>query len=106
MEPKKPDWKRFRNSLEKWRESYIKRKNTEIRAILEKNNISETEKFWNIVEFQKKESKKLRDCLDGCSRSNMSLRMALMQKYEMIYDEDIEEFSDEIKELMKEYKRI
>jgi hypothetical protein len=45
MEPKKSDWKRFRNSLEKWRESYIKRKNIEIRAILEKNNLSETEKY-------------------------------------------------------------
>ena len=58
MEPKKSDWKRFRNSLEKWRESYIKRKNIEIRAILEKNNLSETEKYWDIVDFQKKESKK------------------------------------------------
>jgi hypothetical protein len=32
--------------------------------------------------------------------------MALMQKYEMICDEDIKEFSDEMQELMKEYKRI
>jgi hypothetical protein len=36
----------------------------------------------------------------------MTLRMALMQKYEMIGDVDIEEFSEEIRELMKEYKRI
>jgi hypothetical protein len=36
----------------------------------------------------------------------MTLRMALMQKYEMIGEVDIEEFSEEIRELMKEYKRI
>jgi len=97
MKPKESDWKKFKNSLEKWRENYIKRKNEEIRAILEDNKRNETEKFWDIVEFQKKESKILRDCLDGYSRSKMSLQMTLMKRYEMIYPEDIEEFSDELK---------
>jgi ribosomal protein S17E len=106
MEPKKSDWKRFRNSLEKWRESYIKRKNREIRDILKKNNLTETEKFWDIADFQKKESKKLRNCLDGYTKSNMTLRMALMQKYEMICNEDLEEFSKEMQELMKNYNGI
>jgi hypothetical protein len=32
--------------------------------------------------------------------------MALMQKYEMIGDVDIEEFSEELQELMKKYKGI
>ena len=106
MKPKESDWKKFRNSLDKWRELYLKRKNEEIRTIIEDNNLDETEKFWNIVDFQKKESKILRDCLDGFSRSNMVLHMALMKKYKMIGEEDIEEFSEELQELLKNIVRI
>jgi len=106
MKPKESDWKKFRNSLDKWRELYLKRKNDEIRAILEDNNLNETEKFWGIVDFQKNESKILRNCLDGCSRSNMSLHMALMNRYKMICKEDIEEFSEELQEYLKKIERI
>lgn len=106
MKPKESDWKKFINSLDKWRERYLKRKNDEIRAIIENKDLSETEKFWNIVDFQKTESKKLRNCLDGYSRSKMNLHMALMQKYEMIYQEDIEEFSEELQELLKNIERF
>ena len=106
MKPKESDWKKFRNSLDEWRERYLKRKNDEIRAILEDKGLSETEKFWDIVDFQKAESKILRNCLDGYSRSKMTLHMALMKKYEMICQEDIDEYSKELQELLKEIERI
>ena len=94
MEPNKSDWKKFRNSLDKWRERYLQRKNNEIQAILENKNLNETEKYWNIVEFQKKESNKLHDCLDGFTKSNMTLYMAFMRRYEMIDRDDMKEFSE------------
>jgi hypothetical protein len=47
MNPKESDWKKFRNSLDRWRERYLKRKNEEIRAILEKKDPDETGKFWD-----------------------------------------------------------
>ena len=72
MKPKESDWKKFKNSLDKWRERYLKRKNDEIRAILKDNDLDETEKFLNIVDFQKNVSKILRNCFDGYSRSSMS----------------------------------
>jgi wyosine [tRNA(Phe)-imidazoG37] synthetase (radical SAM superfamily) len=106
MKPKESDWKKFKNSLDKWRERYLKRKNDEIRAILKDNDLDETEKFWNIVDFQKNVSKILRNCFDGYSRSRMSLHMALMKKFEMIYQEDIEEFSKELQEHLKNVERI
>ena len=106
MKPKESDWKKFRNSLDKWRERYLKWKNDEIRTILDDKNLTETERFWDVVDFQKKETKKLRDCLDGCSRSNMTLQMALMKRYEMIFQEDIEEFSEELQERLKNIERI
>jgi hypothetical protein len=106
MKPKESDWKRFRNSLDKWRERYLQRKNGEIQAILQNQNSSETEKFWKIFDFQKRESKKLRDCLDGNSRFNMILDIALMKKYEMIFEEDIEGFSTELQEFLRNIQRI
>jgi hypothetical protein len=106
MKPKESDWKKFRNSLDRWRERYLKWKNDEIRSILEDENRNETEKFWDIVEFQKNESKKLRDCLDGYSRSKMTLHMALMKRYGMICKDDIEEFSEELQTHLKEIERI
>jgi hypothetical protein len=106
MKPKESDWKRFRDSLDKWKERYLKRKNAEISAILENKDWSETNKFWEIVEFQKAESKILRNCLDGLSRSNMTLHIALMKKVKMIDQEDIEEFSEELQDILKRIERI
>ena len=106
MKPKESDWKKFKNSLDKWRERYLKWKNDEIRSILEDRDRDETDKFWDIVGFQKNEAKKLRDCLDGFSRSNMTLHMALMKKYKMIDRDDISEFSEEIQNLLKEFERF
>ena len=106
MKPKESDWKKFRNSLDKWRERYLQRKNEEIGAILQNHDLSETEKFWDIVEFQKTESNILRNCLDGYSRSRMTLHLALMKKHEMIGQEDIKEFSEELQEFLKNIERI
>ena len=106
MKPKESDWQIFRNSLDKWRERYLKWKNDEIRSILDDKNRNETEKFWDIVDFQKNESKKLRDCLDGYSRSKMTLHMALMKRYKMIDQDDIIEFSEELQNLLKELERV
>ncbi len=106
MKPKKSDWIKFRDSLDQWRERYLKRKNYEIQAILEDGKLSETEKFWNIVDFQKTESKILRNCLDGYSKSRMTLHMALMKKHEMIFQEDIQEFSEELQAFLKNIESI
>ena len=106
MEPNKSDWKKFRDSLDKWRERYLKKKNDEIRAILEDKNLTETENFWNVFDFQKKESRVLRDCLDGYSRSSMTFHMALMIKYEMITQADMEEFSEELQDSLKNIESI
>ena len=104
MKPKESDWKRFKNSLVKWRERYIKCKNDGIRSILEDTKRTETDKFWDIVEFQDKEVKKLRECLDGYSRSNMVLHMILMKKYKIIGEDDIVEFSEELQKILTDNK--
>jgi len=102
MDAKKSDWKKFRDSLDNWRERYLKRKNEELMSILKKKDLDETKKFWDIAEFQKTEIKILRNCLDNYTRLNLSLHMALMKKCGMIDQEDIKEFSAELQDMLKE----
>ena len=106
MEPKESDWKKFRNSLAKWRERYVKWKNDEIRLILEDTKRTETDKFWDIVKFQKNEAMRLRECMDNYSRSNMILHMVQMKKYKMINEDDIVEFSEELQEKLTKIEMI
>lgn len=97
----KSDWKHFQSSLSPWRERFITRLNQDIRNILDDNNLTETEKFWNIVEFQKEKAKVLRDCLDGYSKSRMGTHLLMMLNYEMITDVDLEGFSEGLREWIK-----
>jgi hypothetical protein len=103
MEPRRSDWKMFRESLDEWRERYLKWKNEEIKLLLENKNRNDTEKFWDIFNFQKEESRKLKDCLDGLSRSKMTLQMALMMKYKMIDREDLKRFSEGLQNFLHEF---
>ena len=99
--PKESDWKKFRNALEKWRERYLARKNDDIRSILNDAKRNETEKFWDMVAFQKKEAKILRECLDGYARSNMFMHMLMMKRYGMIDEKDLIDFSQELRETLQ-----
>ena len=49
----------------------------------------------------KLEAKILMDCLDGHSRSKMWRYMVKMYYYDIIRDSDLEEFSPELRELVK-----
>ena len=106
MKPKESDWKKFRNSLDKWRERYLKRKNDEIRAILEDSDLNETEKFWNIVDFQKNESKRLRELSGWLFQIKHDLAYGYYEKIRNELQDDIEEFSEELQKFLKEIERI
>ena len=47
------------------------------------------------------ERKILRDCLDGHSRSRLTMSMALMVRYEMLTDADLERFSEGLVEYLR-----
>ena len=91
------DWKTFRKMIPNLRERYLKDKNLEIKKLLEAKNKNETERFWEARHRIEKERKILVDCLDGHSRSNMFRHMILMYGYGILKEEDLNEFSDELK---------
>jgi len=103
QKPKESDWKRFHRIVSDLRERYLKEQNVELVGILTDPKRSPTEQFWDTFEKMKEERKILIDCLDNHSRSHMFMSMALMCRYGMLKKEDLEGFSDELRDRLNRF---
>lgn len=92
----KADWKTYREHVEGWRERYLERKNREIVAILEDDERTETESFWDAKEKMKEEAEILERCLDSMADSDLPMAVLLMLRYGLMAPSDLEVFSDEL----------
>jgi len=95
---KESDWRTFRDSLVAWRERYLETVTKQLTDLLRDKDRTPTERFWEAKERIDKEAKILQDCLDGYSRSKMEMKLDRMYRYELIGDEDLERFSEELRE--------
>ncbi len=95
------DWKRFRGLIPMVRERYLAEQNAMILEILTDPNRSETERFWDALKRAKEIREILTDCLDGHSRSKMVLYMRLMLRANMMCQDDLFSFSDELQKHLK-----
>ena len=95
------DWKIFRSKIAGWQEAYMDKLNKEYIEILCGDGKS-SEKFWTL-EKRIKEDKK--DCGVQCemSRSNQFYIMLSLLNEGAITMEDLEDFSDDLKETMKHF---
>ena len=95
------DWKLFRNKISDWKEAYMEKLNKEYVALLSgKGNASD--KFWKL-EKRIREDKK--DCGGQCemSRSNQFYIMLSLLNEGAITFDDLEDFSDDLKDTMKHF---
>ena len=95
------DWKLFRNKISDWKEAYMEKLNKEYVALLSgKGNASD--KFWKL-EKRIREDKK--DCGVQCemSRSNQFYIMFSLLNEGAITFDDLEDFSDDLKDTMKHF---
>lgn len=97
-QPLESDWKIFRKRIPEWRDRYLHRANSDIIAVLNNNNGTPTERFWNAKERMDEEAKKLAACLDGHSRSKMYRFLSSMLRYGLIEEPDLTEFSEELQQ--------
>ena len=98
------DWKLFRNKISDWKEAYMEKLNKEYVALLSgKGNASD--KFWKL-EKRIREDKK--DCGVQCemSRSNQFYIMLSLLNEGAISMEDLEDFSDDLKEIMQHFSGL
>lgn len=96
-QPKESDWKSFRRLVPELRERYLEKVNGALIDILQSEGTTPTERFWEAEERIEKESKILRECLDGHSRSKMERFMVMMCLHGMMGEEDLSVFSDELR---------
>lgn len=106
MKPKESDWKTFRAMVPDLRERYLKKKNIEIVANLTDKNLTPTEQFWNARKIIEEERKILENCLDGHTRSKLSVFMFLMYKNGMLSDDDLKNFSQGLRNNIKDLSNI
>lgn len=95
------DWKLFRNKISDWKEAYMEKLNKEYVALLSgKGNASD--KFWKL-EKRIREDKK--DCGVQCemNRSNQFYIMLSLLNEGAITFDDLEDFSDDLKDTMKHF---
>ena len=90
------DWKKFRVMAPLLRERYIREKNARILAKLSEHGKTDTERFWDALEYMEREANILHECLDGHSRSKMGLHLMLMRGAGMLRKEDLADFSEEL----------
>ena len=95
-QPKESDWKAFKKLVPVLRERYLDERRSSFVSILNDENLTATEQFWNLEERIEKEANILRACLDGHSRSSMARYMFLMYRHQMLNDGDLETFSEEL----------
>lgn len=90
------DWKLFRKKIAGWQEAYMDKLNKEYIEILKEEG-NPSDKFWKL-EKRIKEDKK--DCGVQCemSRSNQFYIMLSLLNEGAITMEDLEEFSDDLKD--------
>lgn len=98
------DWKLFRSKIADWQEAYIDRLNQEYMELLEED-INPADKFWRLEKRIRNDKKKTGVQVD------MRRSMLIFNITSLIYEgairlEDLEEFSEELKETVRLYMRI
>ncbi len=92
----KKDWTLFRNKIADWQEAYMDRLGKEYIELLSED-ANPSEKFWKLDKRIKEDKKKTGVQLE-MRRSDLIYHMISLINEGAIHFEDLEEFSDELKE--------
>ena len=95
------DWKLFRNKIAGWQDAYIDKLNKEYIELLSGEG-RPSEKFWTLEERIRNDKKDTGVQLK-MSRSNCIPNIISLLNEEVITMEDLDEFSDELKETILMY---
>lgn len=97
----KKDWALFRNKIVDWQESYMNKLNNEYIELLS-DDANPSEKFWRLDKRIKEDRKKTGVQLE-MSRSNLIYNIISLINEGAISCEDLDEFSDELKEAVSAF---
>lgn len=95
------DWKLFRSKIADWQESYMDRLNGQYMEILSEN-ANPSDKFWKL-DKRIEEDKKKAGVQVRMSRSNLIYNIISLLNEGAINFEDLEDFSDGLKETIEAF---
>ena len=96
IEVTKEDWKLFRDRIGQWQEAYIEKLNAKYIALLSEDKLS-SDKFWSLWENIRKDIKTPGVQLQ-LRKSDVPLDLVHLLMDGVISQEDLEGFSDDLKE--------
>lgn len=91
------DWKLFRRMVPVWQERYMEKLIEEYTAILS-SKANASDKFWGLEHRLKRDRKKTGVCITDMSRSHMVSHIMELLDERVIGLEDLEGFSDSLRE--------
>ena len=95
------DWKIFKRKISEWQEAYMERLNQEYIELLSGEGYA-SEKFWTL-EKRIRQDKKACGVKCDMSRSNQFyIMLSLLNEGSITFD-DLEDFSDDLKDTMKHF---
>lgn len=96
VEPSKRDWKLYRERIGEWQEHYMEKLVKEYADYLS-SDLPASTKFWGIEKKIKRDRKKPGVCIE-LRKSDMFWDIARLINDKVISMDDLEEFSDDLKE--------
>ena len=94
------DWKLFRKLLPGWQEAYMERLAKEYMELLSSDRQA-SDKFWELEKRIKQDKRRTGVLARGVSRSNMFQLIINLIYEEAISEDDLKEFSEELRDAAK-----
>ena len=91
------DWKLFRSRLPGWQEAYMGKLIEEYKALLNSEGQA-SERFWALEKRVKQDRRNPGVLLQDVRRTNMEIHLLQLLRYEVIREDDLEGFSQELRE--------
>ena len=97
----KKDWRLFRERLPKWQEDHMAKLNEEYIGILSRKDRNASENFWELYERIRKDKRGPGVLISDLRPSNVSMHLGSLLAQGVIGEEDLEDFSEELKESVR-----
>ena len=99
----KRDFKLFREKIGGRQERYIARRNQEYIALLQREDHMASENFLDLYKKMKQDKRDAGVAIYDLTKSNFDLYLMILLNEGAITMEDLEDFSDELKQSMKQH---
>ena len=104
MDVSKKDWKLFCEKISGWQERYMERLEDEYIKLLLYKEKSAADRFWELYNLMRLDKKNPGVLLQS-RKSELDLIILRLLRNDVITFEELDEFSDELKETIKVYLR-